>query len=259
MEFGICLLSIVPVRAEPSNKFEMTTQILFGELLTIIDKYKNWYKICLDYDNYEGWVDKIQVHKISQNEYQKLNSKEDKVTLELVQKIKNISLNKSFNIVIGSRIPPLNNSIFKLNEEEYYFNGATSGLEEQKKNKIHEYALLFLNTPYLWGGKTPFGIDCSGFTQVCYKLCGIKLMRDASQQASQGETINFISEATPGDLLFFDNEDGDIIHCGILLQENKIIHAHGKVRIDNIDHHGIFSKESQKYSHKLRIIKCVND
>ena len=257
MEFGVCLLSIVPVRIEPSSKFEMVTQILFGESFSIIDKYKDWYKVRLAYDSYEGWVDKIQIHKISQNEYQRLNSEESQVTLELVQKIKNVSLNKSFNIVIGSNIPPLNNGIFKINNEEFYFDGAISGSAKQEKNKIIEYTKLFINTPFLWGGKTPFGIDCSGLTQICYKLCGIKLMRDASQQASQGEIITFISEATPGDLLFFDNEVGDIIHSGILLPDNKVIHASGKVKIDDIDHHGIFNYESQKYSHKLRLIKKI--
>ncbi len=257
MEFGVCILSIVPIRVEPSNKSEMVTQILFGELLSIIDEYKDWYKVRLEYDNYEGWVNKLQICEISQNEFQKLNSEENKVTLDLIQKIKNNSLNKSFSIVIGSNIPPLNNSTFKINDEEYYFDGAISGSNKQEKSKIIEYAQLFLNTPYLWGGRTPFGIDCSGFTQICYKLCGIKLMRDASQQASQGETINFISDATPGDLLFFDNEVGDIIHSGILLPDNKVIHASGKVKIDDIDHHGIFNYESQRYSHKLRLIKKI--
>ena len=173
MEFGICTLSIVPVRAEPSNKSEMVTQILFGETLSIIDKYKDWYKIHLAYDNYEGWVDKIQICEISKNEYQRLDSEESKVTLELVQEIKNVSLNKNYSIVIGSNIPPLNNNTFKIKNEEYYFDGVISESGKQEKSKITEYAQMFINTPYLWGGRTPFGIDCSGFTQICYKLCGI--------------------------------------------------------------------------------------
>ena len=259
MEFGISTLSIVPIRAEPSNKSEMVTQLLFGETFSVIDKYKDWYQVRLAYDNYEGWIEKLQILNISQDEFQKLNSEESKITLDLVQKIKNVSLNKNYYVVIGSNIPPLNNNIFKINDEEYYFDGAISGSVKQEKSKIIKYAQMFLNAPYLWGGRTPFGIDCSGFTQICYKLCGIKLMRDASQQATQGNIINFISEATPGDLLFFDNEEGDIVHCGIFLPDNKIIHASGKVRIDDIDHHGIFNYESKKYSHKLRLIKCVNE
>jgi gamma-D-glutamyl-L-lysine dipeptidyl-peptidase len=112
-----------------------------------------------------------------------------------------------------------------------------------------------LNSPYLWGGKTPFGIDCSGFTQMAYKLAGIKLRRDAWQQAEQGHTINLLEETEPGDLAFFDNDEGNIVHVGIILRDHKIIHAAGKVRIDSIDHYGINNKELKKYTHKLRLIK----
>ena len=257
MEFGVCILSIVPVRIEPSSKSEMVSQVLFGETFTIIDRYKDWYQVHLSFDNYEGWVNNLQICGITKQEFQKINSDENNVTIDLVQNIKNINHNNTFSIVLGSSIPQLNNGIFYINNEEYNFDGKISGTAKPNKNKITEYAKMFLNTPYLWGGRTPFGIDCSGFTQICYKLCGIKLLRDASMQATQGEIVNFVSEAVPGDLLFFDNEVGDITHCGILLQKNKIIHAHGKVRIDDIDHHGVFNYESRKYSHKLRIIKKI--
>jgi cell wall-associated NlpC family hydrolase len=120
---------------------------------------------------------------------------------------------------------------------------------------IIENAYMYLHSPYLWGGRTPFGIDCSGFTQMVYKLAGIRLKRDASQQAEQGTLINLIDEARQGDLAFFDNEEGRIIHVGIMLPNNKIIHASGKVRIDSIDHHGIYNLETKKYTHNLRIIK----
>jgi len=115
----------------------------------------------------------------------------------------------------------------------------------------------FLNAPYLWGGKTPFGIDCSGFTQMVYKLCGYKLLRDAGQQATQGEALSFIEESEPGDLAFFDNEEGVIVHVGIIMNDNYIIHAHGKIRIDRIDHSGIFNVDTQRHTHKLRVIKKI--
>ena len=111
--------------------------------------------------------------------------------------------------------------------------------------------------PYLWGGKSTFGIDCSGLTQQVYKLGGYELPRDAYQQAELGEVLSFVEEAEPGDLAFFDNADGKIIHVGIILGDYKIIHAHGKVRIDPFDSNGIFNTDSQKYSHKLRFIKKV--
>ena len=116
---------------------------------------------------------------------------------------------------------------------------------------------MFLNAPYLWGGKTPFGVDCSGFTQMVYKLNGYKLMRDASQQSKQGEALSFIEESEPGDLAFFDNEEGNIIHVGIIMDDNYIIHASGKVRIDRLDHLGIYNAEINKHTHKLRVIKKI--
>jgi cell wall-associated NlpC family hydrolase len=125
------------------------------------------------------------------------------------------------------------------------------------KNDLLKTAFTYLNSPYLWGGKTPFGIDCSGFTQIVYKLCGYQLLRNAKDQATQGEVLSFIEESEPGDLAFFDNEAGEIIHVGIILNDYNIIHAHGKVRIDTLDHSGIFNRDLQKHTHKLRVIKKI--
>src|SRR5690606_32644982 len=129
--------------------------------------------------------------------------------------------------------------------------------ETRPKRFLIETALLYLNTPYLWGGKTPFGIDCSGFTQMVYKLNGYKLLRDASQQATQGEALSFIEESEPGDLAFFDNHEGIITHVGIIMEDNYIIHAHGKVRIDRLDHSGIFNYDTRSHTHRLRVIKRI--
>ena len=128
---------------------------------------------------------------------------------------------------------------------------------KQEKSKLVDTAFLYLNAPYLWGGKTPFGIDCSGFTQMVYKLNGHKLLRDASQQATMGDALSFIEESEPGDLAFFDNAEGDIIHVGIIMENNYIIHAHGKVRIDRLDHSGIYNVEKNVHTHKLRVIKKI--
>ena len=125
------------------------------------------------------------------------------------------------------------------------------------KEVIVNTAIMFLNVPYLWGGKTPFGIDCSGLTQMVYKINGYKLLRDASQQASQGEVLSFIEESEPGDLAFFDDDQGNITHVGIILANNYIIHASGKVRIDRLDQSGIYNSEIKKHTHKLRVIKKI--
>ena len=125
------------------------------------------------------------------------------------------------------------------------------------KEFLLKTAFMYLNAPYLWGGKTPFGIDCSGFTQMVYKLCGHKLFREAKQQATQGEVLSFIEESEPGDLAFFDNNEGVITHVGIIMKDNYIIHAHGKVRIDRIDHSGIYNVDSKRHTHKLRVIKKI--
>ena len=139
---------------------------------------------------------------------------------------------------------------------KHRFEGAKAEGSLNKSNIVNT-ALLYLNTPYLWGGKTPFGIDCSGFTQMVYKLNGFNILRDASQQASQGEVLSFIEESSPGDLAFFDNNEGEITHVGIIMEDHRIIHAHGKVRIDLLDQSGIYNLDTKTHSHKLRVIKKI--
>ena len=146
--------------------------------------------------------------------------------------------------------------MFEINSMKFNYQGSILN-KVLPKDKILHKAFLFLNTPFLWGGKTPFGMDCSGFTQMVYKLCGYHLLRDAKQQATQGEFLSFIEESEPGDLAFFDDEDGIINHVGIILNDYNIIHVHGKVRIDILDHSGIYNVDSQKHTHKLRVIKKI--
>ena len=107
---------------------------------------------------------------------------------------------------------------------------------------IVKVARRYLNAPYLWGGRSPFGVDCSGFTQMVYKIAGQHLLRDAAQQVSQGRSIDFMEECQAGDLAFFDNEEGDIIHVGMILADNHIIHCDGMVRIDRLDQSGIHNE-----------------
>ena len=138
----------------------------------------------------------------------------------------------------------------------YKFLGKKTQGFSEKKHLINN-ALIFLNAPYLWGGRTPFGIDCSGFTQIVYRLQGINIPRDAHQQAEVGNTLSFIEESQEGDLAFFDDSEGEITHVGIIMNNNNIIHASGKVRIDKLDQQGIFNIEKKIHTHKLRIIKSI--
>jgi hypothetical protein len=165
-----------------------------------------------------------------------------------------ISDNSLIPITLGASLSFID--IPEINIKNYQFEGLKATGIKAKSNIIAT-AYLYLNAPYLWGGKTPFGIDCSGFTQMVYKLNGYQLLRDASQQASQGEVLSFIEESEPGDLAFFDNEEGHIIHVGIILENNYIIHASGKVRVDRLDHLGIYNAETNRHTHRLRVIKKI--
>ncbi|MFH1004363.1 MAG: C40 family peptidase [Bacteroidota bacterium] len=273
--FGICNLSIVPCRKEPSDKSEMITQLLFGEHFEVLDEKKSWVLIRIAYDGYECWIDKKQFSPISEKNIKSISNTNTAVTTDLVQLAIPLSSpnerEKFISVVLGSSLPYFQNKIFSLAKQEFIFEGAVKfPFQKKKKNEnkvlssdgndlrlngIADTARWYLNTPYLWGGRSPFGIDCSGFTQMVFKLNGIKLFRDVWQQARYGTTLSFLEEAQTGDLAFFDNKEGDFIHVGILLGNNKIIHASGKVHIDPLDHHGIFNEEMKKYTHSLRVVK----
>lgn len=253
--YGICNLSIVPLRLEPADASEMVNQLIFGEHFMVLEKAKKWSKIKLAYDGYEGYIDNKQYESISEETYHKLDNEDKFYAGELIDFIFDENNNLT-TIPIGARLPFYKNNQFFLNEKTFSYEGKVNH-EVLNKSFIVETAYHFLNVPYLWGGKTPFGIDCSGFTQTVYKLCGHQLFRDASQQATQGEVLSFIEESEPGDLAFFDNEEGIITHVGIVMNDYNIIHAHGKVRIDKLDHSGIYNTDTQQHSHKLRVIKKI--
>lgn len=252
MSFAICQVSVAPVRSANTDMAEMVTQLLFGEKVVILEREKKWVKIKADFDGYEGFVDPKQLFELSENEYQQLNM--------------NFYTTDAFNLAVendlpltlplGAVLPNYNQNTFGFGGKEFQYLGEVIQAVKVKKLLI-DFAILYLNVPYLWGGKSTFGIDCSGLVQQVYKLCGYKLPRDASQQAEVGEVLSFLEETEPGDLAFFDNQDGKIIHVGIVLEYGKIIHAHGKVRIDPLDTNGIFNTDSQEYSHKLRFLKRI--
>ena len=255
MSYGICNLSIVPLRLEDSDASEMVNQVLFGEHFEILVQDKKWSKIRLQHDNYEGFIDNKQFEEISETLFIQLSNGVKEYSGEFVDFMTDHK-NRLTTIPIGSRLPFFANNSLRINQTLFSYDGSVFN-KQLPKEELVKKALLFLNAPYLWGGRTPFGIDCSGFTQMVYRLCGHDLLRDAKEQATQGEVLSFIEESDAGDLAFFDNDEGNIIHVGIIMSDYTIIHAHGKVRIDTLDHSGIYNVDLQKHTHKLRVIKKI--
>ena len=253
MKYGISNLSIIPMRDEAADQAEMVNQILFGEHFKVLEIRKKWSKIRLAHDNYEGWVCNKQWIEIAEEDYKQLDKDVSTITTDILDII---TKDHHQPIVIGSILPTYKSGHALINNEMYKFDGLTTPGFTQKE-KLVENALMYLNAPYIWGGRSPLGIDCSGFSQMVYRLQGISLPRDAYQQAEVGTTLSFVEESEPGDLAFFDNKEGKITHVGIILADNHIIHASGKVRIDRIDQQGIFNTEIGSHTHKLRLIKSI--
>ncbi len=253
MRYGIAQLAITPMRAEAADASEMINQVLFGEHFKVLEVRKKWSKIRLSHDKYEGWICNKQWEEIDKITYTELDQQIPTLTTDLLDIVKGEQLQP---VVIGSTLPYFQDGSLKIGKNTFQLEGHTSkGFAE--KSTIVNNAMMYLNAPYLWGGRSPLGIDCSGFTQMVYRLQGVELPRDAYQQAEVGTTLSFIEESEAGDLAFFDNAEGKIIHVGIILKDNYIIHASGKVRIDRLDQEGIFNSEERTHTHKLRLIKSV--
>jgi len=239
--YGICLLTVIPMRKLPSHKSEMINQVLFGETFKVVEKKENWSLVKLSHDNYIGWISNSQYKKTS-------NKKTDSYISNKIYC--NIKINHiKQQLVLGSFIPKN-----ELEQEELQIDFQLNFLEINNFDSwLEKIAKKYLSTPYLWGGRTTLGIDCSGFTQMVYRFFKINLPRDSHQQAKKGKKINF-KNCKVGDLAFFE-EKNKITHVGIILKHQRIIHSSGKVRIDLIDETGIYNSKTEKHSHKLKLIK----
>lgn len=251
MSFVMPLVAVCPMRKEAAHRSEMVSQLLFGELATVLETAGDFVQVRTLYDDYEGWCQQSQLLFMEEAPVASSNRLSRGWSSE-------VEINGN-SMMIGAGTPL---SFFSANTlsvlglqfkyDSAYWETDKASFEEDQLNEV---ARQFLNTAYLWGGRSVFGIDCSGFVQQVFRHFGIRLPRDAYQQAAIGETIGFLQEARCGDLAFFDNAEGRITHVGMMLSADSIIHASGQVRIDPIDNMGIVHAQSGKRTHQLRIIK----
>jgi len=255
---GICAFNLVAIRANDSDKSEMVTQLLFGDTYSVLSESDNgkWVKIKVIEDGYQGWMDKKLHSVMSEDYFTKMRQSEKYFCTEVVGYVD--LNNTSHPIFFGSYLPMFDGKHIYLGDKSFPFRGkANKEKKAMSAQEIIHSAKLYLSTPYLWGGKSHAGIDCSGLVQVVFRSCGYHLLRDAYQQAEMGMHIENLKKAESGDLAFFSNDAGKITHVGILASNDEIIHAHGKVRLDKIDDKGIINGDSGLYSHKLSGIRRI--
>ena len=256
MSYGIADLSIVPMRSEKSERSEMVSQILFGEVFEILEVDEKWVYVRMLHDRYEGWIDRKMYLEVTEEFIGKYKAEVPVLATEVFNIVVKDGDYGNKLVVSGSVFP-----FFDATTKKMQIGGDTYTLVSKMKDVgidslrdlIIGYALMY----YLWGGRSPYGIDCSGLSQIVYRMAGIDLPRDASQQVTLGQNYSFLEEAMPGDLAFFGDETGAITHVGIIWEQNRIIHASGRVRVDKIDHQGIFNEDLKRYTHNLKVIKRI--
>ncbi|MBU2019461.1 MAG: C40 family peptidase [Bacteroidetes bacterium] len=245
-----CRYSLSPLRKEPSDSSEMVSQVQFGEVIELLEEREQWHKIRQLKDNYEGWLDRKFLSPLTEKEVIKWldqSAPSPPLTVKISHEHGTIVLPKGSFLPIDSK--ELN---FNIGPNKYQFQEPL----EIETLTLSEIVESYLGAPYLWGGKSPFGIDCSGLTQMVFRFVDINLPRDAFQQFEHGQDIDF-EDKTAGDLVFFINSNKHIHHVGILVGGNEIVHAHGCVRKDTLSEKGIISSETGLLTHKFHQIKRV--
>ncbi len=255
MSYGICPLSSVPIRSSTAHKSEMISQLLFGELFEVLErKGRQWLRIRCEGDNFVGWVATEQIMPITPSEFAEFR-RHFSISLDLMHPV--MAADHCIPIGLGAQLPLFDGLRFRLGEHFYTFSGQAVAPEhiEPSVEFVLKIARKYLHAPYLWGGRSPFGIDSSGLVQMVYKMAGYNLPREPFQQVYLGQAIDFVEQALPGDLAFFENHNERITHVGIIFPDQNILHAYGQVRIDSLDHFGVFDHEKKRYTFRLRVIK----
>jgi hypothetical protein len=251
MKHALCTVAAAPLRKEPSHRSEMTNQLLFGEAMEVLEIKEEWINVRTAYDSYEGW---LTHHLVTEVESTIGTGEERFVATGLVNPV--TLPDQLINAPMGSFLPGYNEETRLLWDEQYKYHGTYRSMDAPLDlDLLWRTAHSWINAPYLWGGKTFMGVDCSGFVQTVYKVLGIRLLRDAYQQAEQGAAVATPGEALTGDLAFFHNEKGRVTHVGIVLQNDTIIHAAGKVRVDRLTEEGIINREHGRKTHPLHSIR----
>ena len=256
---AISLHSVVPVRTEPREGAEQSTQILFGELCSILEQKPRWNRVKLNLDGQEGWVDAKMITPMSDEEYRTYSKALSSAATVVFPMAYAVSENNGQTIPLtaGTRLTNYKDGRFEVLGVGFRIDPnmvRVQALEMNQENLL-QAVRFFLNIPYLWGGKNAMGMDCSGFTQTVMGLFGKYLLRNASEQVTQGEAIASLGEAQAGDLVFFDHEDGKISHVGIVIDSERVIHCSGRVKVEKLDESGIFSAERGEYTHHLVAIR----
>jgi hypothetical protein len=255
-DFGVCRLSAVPVLSEPGIAISVS-QLLFGDAYEVLDRSKNkqWLRIKINFDNTEGWIDLRHHHSIPPEYFTQIINADFKITTDVVSTI--LYKKSPLPVLLGSIVPISSTELFKM-DEQFAFNGEAKAISQKREGEfIKTIAMKYLNAPETAGGKSPFGICSQGLTQMVFKVSGYTLPWDLSQQAASGKKIKDLSSAKPGDLAYFKNKSGHIVHAGIVLAENKIIHAFGQVRMDLLSEEGILNADTKIYTHTLAQIRRI--
>lgn len=252
MKYAINHLSVISVYSEPHPEALVCSELLFGEVVKVLERRAAWSRIRLQEDKTEGWIPNIQYTEIDETTYKSICDETPVYCAQSVGICR--SEDQSQPILIGSRLPLWNDGRFMVGDTQYTFDGYVA-MGRKSKSDIIRVAKGFLNAPYKNGGRSFFGVDAGAFVQMCYRLCGRNIPRTPALQSKNGEVLSFVEEAVEGDLAFFDDNEGNITHVGIILDDHRIIHSYGCVRIDILDQTGIYNDSLGKYTHSLRVIK----